>query len=227
MGFEIDPKVFPHQPVKLSQKVEYHCTQCGNCCRHVKNAVMIESLDAFRMARHFREIGEPVQTIEQILTHYTESVRVTALGYPFFMMKVDGAEQSCIFLKDNRCSIQPVKPRTCRLYPFSAGPGEKGRPFSYYRCLEQEHHFTGGVVSVNDWVHQFFSKEDREFVTAEFKIAPMLGSLMGNLAGMDELRVLTPIVCYKYLNFDLDQPFLPQYHRNNKWLLKVLKGMAK
>ena len=36
------------------------------------------------------------------------------------------ADNACIFLKDNRCSVQEAKPLACRLYPFMVDPNEFG-----------------------------------------------------------------------------------------------------
>lgn len=219
----MDKILFPHELVKLSKRLSFHCTCCGNCCRNVKNAIMLESLDIFRMAKYFRKVGNSIQSIEEILTNYADILPLTELGYPIFTLKTTGTEQACIFLKDSRCSIEPVKSRTCRMYPFSAGPGENGRAFSYYRCTGNSHHFTGGQISVNDWIHKYFSKEDRKFVQAEFDFAPKLGRQMRLLQSKGIGKLLTPILYYRYFNYDLNEPFLPQYYHNNENLLWLLK----
>ena len=40
--------------VRAKEFVSYHCSCCGHCCRHIENCVMVESLDAYRMAKHLR-----------------------------------------------------------------------------------------------------------------------------------------------------------------------------
>lgn len=32
--------------------VDYQCRRCGQCCRHIKDSLMVESLDAYRLANH-------------------------------------------------------------------------------------------------------------------------------------------------------------------------------
>lgn len=34
--------------------VDYQCRRCGQCCRHIKDAVMVESMDAYRLANYLR-----------------------------------------------------------------------------------------------------------------------------------------------------------------------------
>lgn len=211
----------PMQPVKLSQTVDYRCTCCGACCRQVENAVMLESLDAFRLAQYFRKVGNPIQTMEGILTTYTEPKLLAGLNYPIFLLKTAGPEQACVFLKDNRCTIQPAKPRVCRLYPFSVSEAH-GKKFSYVLSREKPHHFSDGRLSVNDWFHENFNKEDRDFVRAEFELATKLGRALRALRGRSRDEVLSVVLFFKYFNFSLDEPFLPQYHRNNAHLLRML-----
>lgn len=213
--------------VKLSQKVEFHCTLCGDCCRHVKDAVVLESLDIFRLAHHSRMNGHPTQTVKEFLRAYANEIALADSGYPFLVLKTTGSEQTCVFLKENRCSVQPVKPRACRLYPFIAGPGENERPFTSYLSMEKPHHFIGGQVSVNDWFHVNFNRDDRMFVQAEFEFATELGKVMRRL--QDQKMELTQklLLHYKYLHFDLDRPFFPQYRQNNKKLLCELGELAR
>lgn len=213
--------------VKLSTHVNYHCTMCGDCCRHVEASVIMESMDVFRLARFFRETGQPGQTMEEVLNTYTDSFLLSEdMAYPVFALKTVGPDQSCVFLKDNRCSIQAVKPRTCRLYPFTVDYEPDTGKFIYYICREKPHHFTGGVTLVNDWMHENFTKEDREYVRLDFEQSKRLGLLMRRVKHLGEQAVLTPLIYYKYCRFNLDEPFFPQYRQNSKQLLRDLEGLA-
>lgn len=90
-----------------------------SCCRHVKGSVVIEGLDAYRLARH---LG--METAD-FMSQYTEPfILDDKLWYPIFSLRVKGNEDSCIFLKGTRCTVQEAKPRTCRLYPFWVEPNE-------------------------------------------------------------------------------------------------------
>lgn len=33
--------------------VDYQCRRCGQCCRHIKDSLMVESLDAYRLAKQY------------------------------------------------------------------------------------------------------------------------------------------------------------------------------
>ena len=103
--------------------VDYQCRRCGQCCRHIKDSLMVESLDAYRLANYLRGRDPNICTIDDVLTRYCEPMPLTQECFPIFMLKTTGTDDSCIFLKDGLCSIYEARPRTCRIYPFSVGPG--------------------------------------------------------------------------------------------------------
>ena len=39
------------QPVHPKDQFTFSCRQCGACCRNIEGCVMVESLDAYRLAR--------------------------------------------------------------------------------------------------------------------------------------------------------------------------------
>ena len=40
------------QPVRPKDQFTFSCRQCGACCRNIEGCVMVESLDAYRLARY-------------------------------------------------------------------------------------------------------------------------------------------------------------------------------
>lgn len=211
---------FELQPIRLKHRVQFRCQLCGACCRNVENAVMLEPLDIFRLARHLRERGEDIHGTEDVLAVYAQPFMLTEV-VPIFTLKVQGEENACVFLKDGRCSIYEARPRVCRLYPFSARPGERGREFDYFLALDREHHFADGTVFAKDWFYQNFPKEERAFVKADYEAADCYGKLIRKRGGDWFKDKLFQFLYYRYYNYDLDQPFLPQFHANHE----TLKGL--
>lgn len=143
------------------------------------------------------------------------------------MLKTNTPNGSCIFLMDGRCSVYPARTRTCRIYPLTVGPGERGRDFEYCLCLDRHRsHFTGSRVSVKDWLYQNFKREDKEYVKREYEIATELGKLMRAIDPAMRQGIVFKVLYYRYYNFDLDQPFQPQYEQNNRHLLADLHRIA-
>ena len=52
-----------------------------------------------------------MNSMEDVLAAYAEPVLLSENGYTVFMLKTVGADDACIFLKDNRCTIHSVHPR--------------------------------------------------------------------------------------------------------------------
>jgi len=214
--------------VHTKDVVNYQCRKCGQCCRHIENSVMVESLDAYRLAKYLRDRDPSISTIDEMLARYCEPMPLTDTCFPIFTLKTTGPDDSCIFLKNGLCSIYEARPRTCRLYPFSVGPGERGHDFEYCLCFDdnQQYHFNSGKVLVKDWLYHNFPREDKEFLKQQYRAIPEIGKLMRRIP--EELRRASvfKVLFYHYYNFDLDQPFLPQYEQNNRSLLHDLRQLA-
>ena len=108
------------------ERVPFHCNCCGECCRHVRQSVPLESPDVFRLTRLLRERDKGVICMDDFVARYTELALLDECGYFMLMLKVTGVDDACIFLKENRCMVHAAKPRTCRIYPFVAGIGDDG-----------------------------------------------------------------------------------------------------
>ena len=211
--------------VSLNEQVRFRCRLCGGCCRYVKDSIMLEPMDIYRLARYMREQGEPVCGTEDVLAHYAHAAWL-ADNFPVFLLNTVGALDVCAFLKEGRCSVYEARPLVCRMYPFSAAPGEKGRDFSYLLCMEKRHHFADGVVTVKDWLSQNFSKEAKDVLKADYDALPTIGK---NIRAMDEdwlEKHLFQFLFYRYYNYELDQPFLPQFLSNLEKLKKLTGGKA-
>ena len=77
------------KPVRPKDWVDFRCQRCGACCRHLTDKVMVESLDAFRLVKFFRDHGRPYMTMDEFYAQYATPLPI-ARGYPIFMMNTDG-----------------------------------------------------------------------------------------------------------------------------------------
>ena len=84
----------------------FRCTQCGSCCTGSQGYVWVSPRDQASIAAH---LGLELGVFRR---RYTRAVG-PLLGL------VDKPNGDCVFLtEERRCSIQPVKPRQCLLFPF-------------------------------------------------------------------------------------------------------------
>lgn len=212
-------------PVKPKEHFPFQCRQCGACCRHVKESVPLESLDAFRLAKYLRDRGEPIQCMDDVLAKYAMPVLLHESGYMVFILSTVGPDDACIFLKDNRCTIHAAKPRACRTYPISVGPAEHGG-YEAYLSMEQLHHFKGSQQSVKKWVQKRCSQQDYDFWETDIGSVQEIAKLLGKLSIEQKKGALLQFLRYKYSDFDLDKSFTEQFRSNNQKLLEVLRRLV-
>lgn len=208
--------------VSLHARIPFRCTCCGECCRHVRQSVPVESLDAFRLTRLLRERDEEILCLDDFVERYTELALLDECGYFMLMLKVAGADDACIFLKENRCAVHAAKPRTCRIYPFVAGIGDDGRS-EYLVSREKTHHFKGPAVHVKTWMKRRFTEEDQTFLRMDLGSALDIARLMRRVPETHRQQAMFLFWRYKYSDFNLDQPFLDQYANN---LLKLKAALS-
>lgn len=184
---------------------------------------MLEPMDVYNLARYLREQGEPVVGTEDVLDRYAHPA-LLADKLPIFLLNSVSRLDVCTFLKAGRCSVYEARPRACRIYPFTVAPGSRGRDFQYLLCTEKPHHLTGGTVVVKDWLHQNFSREARAVLKADYDAMPVLGRAIQAMSEEQIKRMTFQFLFYRYYNYDLDEPFLPQFLSNWEELKKLTGG---
>lgn len=207
-----------------SQKMRFHCTRCGECCRHVKESVPVDSLDIFRITRYLQGRVKGVSHTDDILMRYVTPVLLHESGYFVFMLNVAGEDDACVFLKYNTCMIHEVKPRACRTFPVEAGPGEHGT-MEYMLYKKWTHHFKGPQTTIKRWADRYLSKTDRDFIMEDIQAAVQIVSLMKEIPEEQKERAKVWIMMYLYSNYNLNRSFMEQYRSNVKSLLHALKRL--
>ena len=186
------------------ERVPFHCTCCGECCRHVRQSVPLESPDVFRLTRLLREKDKGIICMDDFVARYTELALLDECGYFMLMLKVTGVDDACIFLKENRCMVQP----------------------EYLVSREKEHHFKGPVVHIKTWMKRRFTEEDKAFLRMDLGSARDIARLMRRIPEFHRQQAMLLFWRYKYSDFDLDQPFLKQYAKNLQQLKAALSLLA-
>ena len=159
---------------------------------------------------------------------YAEIQTLGDVEYPVFMLKTGGPEDTCVLLKAGRCSIHEVKPRACRFYPLGAWPNDAMTGFDYFLVSQRPRHTNDPAVRAGDWMDANFTESDREIVLQDAKSAKELAPILRRLkrAGVDWSHVLQPMILFKYVCFELDEPYMPQCMRNMDRLKRALLSFA-
>lgn len=186
---------------------QFTCQKCGVCCNNVNSTVMIESLDLFRLAKHLNmETSETAAEYAKVAT--------LAWGAPILLLKTK-TDDSCIFLKSNKCGIQSCKPRTCRLYPLTIGPDDSDdKNFIVLKSPERTFHYNGKEHIAGEWVKENMNDESYAYIITEYRFLRELGKIMRRIAREREDEVIEQMLLYRYLMFDTDGDFMKQYLRN-------------
>ena len=209
-------------PVSPKERVHFKCIGCGACCRNVYQAVPVETLDAFRIARYLRESGHTVQSMDDFWAKYGEPALLDECGYFVYFLKTTGEDHACVFLEGNRCTIHTVNPRACRTYPFVMDPENH----QYLLTHEREHHFKGPSFRVKNWMQRRLNSEDLEFVKLDYESVIPIARLLKAVPEEQKLRASMLFQLYKYSSYDLDKPFIEQFRSNTAQLIRVLGRLA-
>jgi Fe-S-cluster containining protein len=78
---------------------------CSNCCRLSDGFVFLTEDEANNIAEY---LHKPIEEIHKWF--------IKRLDDRFCL--VDGENEHCIFLENDRCLIYPVRPQQCKDYPF-------------------------------------------------------------------------------------------------------------
>lgn len=131
------------------QPIAFKCRACGVCCKNVRDSIVLEPLDAYRIVRDKQKNG-CTDSADDILWNMAE-LKELSPGFHVFVLRTVNDSGMCGMLRDYRCTIYSVRPHTCRLYPFTAEPCPEEHRIKWYLCTEQPHHFGLGSVTAREW----------------------------------------------------------------------------
>ena len=208
------------QPIGKRQKIAFKCSACGACCKNVRDSIVLEPLDAFRIIRDRMKNGSK-DSADDILWNIAD-LKELSRGFDVFVLRTVNDSGVCGMLKDNRCTIYSARPRTCRLYPFTADPCPEEHRIKWLLCMEQPHHFGKGTVTAREWQRKNVTSEDEEFLYEECRVLPKLGEILRDVPEDKLQQAEQHVVVYRYLAYDFSQPFLLQYKDNMLFLKSIL-----
>jgi Fe-S-cluster containining protein len=111
-----------------SRLLRFHCTACGQCCRHFR--VPVTGADVRRLRRG-RQSEAPVdEWVEWLspadvdMTGEPETFVELSAGRRLLVLRQ--VNDACTFLQGAACSVYESRPRSCRLYPWDVRLGRRG-----------------------------------------------------------------------------------------------------
>ena len=93
------------------QPIAFKCRACGVCCKNVRDSIVLEPLDAYRIVRDKQKNG-CTDSADDILWNMAE-LKELSPGFHVFVLRTVNDSGMCGMLRDDRCTIYSVRPHTC------------------------------------------------------------------------------------------------------------------
>ncbi len=87
--------------------LRFHCTGCGNCCTGAEGYVELSTEEANQISKYLK-ISE-AEFLESYLQFSEDGNTLLLSSHP---------NGDCIFLRENQCTIYPVRPLQCQTFSF-------------------------------------------------------------------------------------------------------------
>jgi hypothetical protein len=86
--------------------LRFQCTGCGQCCTGAPGYIWVTE----------QEIAAIAQYLNYDLKTFTETYVIEVNGR--LSLREHVSPYDCVFLKDKKCQIYPVRPKQCRTFPW-------------------------------------------------------------------------------------------------------------
>ena len=131
------------------------CKGCFACCCGMGESIVLDPMDIHRLTSGLNV------SFEGLLAHYIELNVVDGIILP--NLKMQGELDACAFLnKEGRCSIHPIRPGICRLFPL--GRYYENGSFKYILQTHECKKENRTKVKVKKWIDTPDLKQYEEFV---------------------------------------------------------------
>ncbi|HIW81221.1 MAG TPA: YkgJ family cysteine cluster protein [Candidatus Acetatifactor stercoripullorum] len=130
------------------------CAGCSKCCQGMGNSIILDPYDVFRLTTGLK------CSMEELLQKYAQLNVVDGVILP--NLRMTGKEERCPFLNaQERCSIHPLRPGVCRLFPL--GRYYENGSFRYF-LQTGECTALRTKVKVSKWIDTPDGKRNQEFI---------------------------------------------------------------
>ena len=199
---------------------DFSCDRCGRCCRE-REDILLNPADLFRIARF---LGLPPG---EIAKRYCEGYIGSDSRIPVIRLKPKPYRKTCPFLGPEGCSVHAAKPTVCALFPL-------GRAYIYpkdklvYFCQDVSCGAKTETHTAREWLAEFGREYEDSDTLAWMKLTPRLSLWMHkhepSLSETKKQDLWAQMLRLCYLQYDIRQPFTPQFAANTAALLGQMAG---
>lgn len=220
---------FESMKIGLDDSFRFHCTMCGKCCIH-REDIILNPYDLFRVSK---KLGmEP----KDFVARYCEAYLGGSSRMVIVRLRPVGEDRRCPLLEGKKCSVHQAKPAVCALYPLGRGLNQeigKASEISHrsiqYILQKPDCGDESETHTVREWISGFDFLLEEDFVPEWMQMIMDYGGAVKKLEtvhGEFFINVLSmSILGTVYLNYQLDEPFMPQFRKNDKEYREVLAGL--
>lgn len=212
--------------VGLDEEFRFHCTQCGECCRH-RDDILLNPKDVYNMSKELK-----IDTRE-LIEKYCDSYVGSNSRIPVVRLQPRGSVQRCPMLKYGKCIVHSAKPAICAMFPIGRymvseyAPGADAGKTQYFftnpKCGDDSE-----TQTVREWLGAFGIPVEDEFFMGWQKTAIELVKTlteMEHTLGRETMDIVwTAVFAGLYLNYKTDEDFMPQFNKNVQDVFSMLHG---
>lgn len=220
---------FDNMKIGLDDTFQFSCKQCGKCCIN-REDILLSPLDLFRLSQKLN------MTPEEFVEKYGEASIGGSSRMVIIRLRPRGSIKRCPLLKDRKCSVHDAKPTVCAMFPigrtFRMDASKYGKEQVSTKNIEYifngEHCGNAETHTVREWFKSFgIPIEDEFFVEWQNTICELYEIIHvaeKKFKSESTMNVLwSSIYAAIYLNYNIEQDFMPQFLKNRNELFAVLR----
>ena len=199
---------------------KFKCTMCGKCCVD-REDILLNPMDIYRMSKH---MGVPPV---EFFGDFCETYVGESSHIPIVRLRPQGREKRCPLLKGKKCLVHEAKPSVCAMYPL-------GRYMKFDASDINSDAVSKAAVqyilqpigcgkktethTVREWLSGFnMDTEDEAYIKwnkAISELGPRLKKMNAMFGAATMELVWRCALIALYLNYSIDEEFLPQFENN-------------
>ena len=185
------------------------CKGCSACCQEMGESIVLDPYDVYRLTNGLNV------SFEALLEDKIELNVFDGMILP--NLKMSGENEACAFLNnEGRCSVHPIRPGICRLFPLGRYYNDEG--FQYFLQIHECKNQNRTKVKVKKWIDTPDLKQNEEFVLAWHDFVSEIQEKMMRVAD-DEL--------FKKVNMFLLQQFYIERYNSEGFYKQFKERLAK
>lgn len=187
------------------------CTGCSDCCQGMGDTLVLDPLDVYRLGC---SLGKSCEELAAICMDFD-----VADGNILPHLRMTGRDEQCVFLnKEGRCSIHPIRPGFCRLFPLGRYYQDGG--FQYFLQIHECKKTNRSKIKVKKWIDTPDLKQYEKFVADWHYFLLDVQKVLYDAQDPDLIRNLNLYV----VNSFYQKPYDPQMDFYSQFYQRLEKG---